>query len=159
MKPLSFFFVLHAMVYQNTQTGLVSLSLCAGIGLFVLLIEVAAGHTSLVATLPPLVIIAAAAAMLSTLTVGLTRTGIEWWFSFGFLRRSLRFGEITAARARRITPLGFGIRFNFKGETSYVVTNGGAVELFLNDGRRLVVGCNEPLKVVELLTQQGVKVA
>ena len=147
------------MVYQNTQLGLISLGVCAGIGLFILLIEMAAGHASIVATLPGMVIVAAVATMLSTLTIRVTGTGIEWCFSFGLFRRALRFGEITAARAREIAPLGFGIRLDLKGGTSYVVTNGGAVELFLNDGRRVVVGCNEPYKVVELLTERGIKIA
>jgi hypothetical protein len=83
------------MVYQNTQLGLVSLGLCAGIGVFVLAIEMAAGHASIVATLPGMVIIAAVATMLSTLTVSVTDAEIEWCFSFGLFRRALRFGEIT----------------------------------------------------------------
>jgi hypothetical protein len=40
-----------------------------------------------------------------------------------------------------------------------VITNGGAVELFLNDGRRVIIGCDEPYKVVELLTQHDIKIA
>ncbi len=119
------------MPYQNTQLGLVAVGI---LGAAAVVIWRLTGNAPMEAILVPFVILAAMAIVFSSLTVAVTATGLEWWLGFGLLKRSIRFEEISAARARRIFPLAFGIHWDLRGGVSYIVNGGAAVELFIKNG-------------------------
>jgi len=147
------------MPYQNTQAGVVSVGVLSAVAAFIWMASRVSGDAPIAALVPPMAIIAALVVLLSTLTVRVTAVGIEWWLSFGLLKRSLRFEEITAARAREIFPLAFGIHWDLRGGMSYIVTGGSALELFLKNGKRVTMSCADPHKIIEMLKQHSVKAA
>jgi hypothetical protein len=128
-------------MYRRTQVGWASLVILAVVLPVVLIAEQRAPAP--VAAIAPAILVACGV-FLATLTVQVDENGVSWWFTGGLWRRRLRWNEIRDAHARRIVPLGFGIRTDFAGTTAYLVSGRGAVAIDAVDGRRIIVGSDDP---------------
>jgi hypothetical protein len=132
-------------IYEHRQFGLVIL---------VLLIVPVLGFAALIATsvhpapllplLPILIFMLATVVVFSSLTVKVLPGQVTLWFGPRVLRRSFSTREISEVRVVRNTWLhGLGIHFIRKGVV-YNVSGLGAVELQLENGRRVRIGSDEP---------------
>lgn len=125
-------------IYEHKQTG-VAMMILVGIPLVILI----AG-----APLPPvlcvLAILAAVMVIFHSMTVRVDEETVSLHFGPGAFRRAFPVQQIHAARAVRNSWWhGLGIHF-FPGGMVYNVSGLSAVELLLENGRRVRIGSDEP---------------
>jgi hypothetical protein len=141
-------------VIQQTQIGWGSLVIVA-------LTDAIVAGVSLQTTAPVWVLLvilgisAAAAFMCATLTVQVTRDGVDAWFTGGLFRRQYPFSAIEAAgAARRPIPLSFGYRTDFHGRVVYIVTGGDVLVLKLAGGGIFEAGCNDASALADAIRER-----
>ena len=80
----------------------------------------------------------------STLTTKVSASEVEWYFTFGFLKKTVQLGSIISTNAvRNKAWWGLGIRLLPQGWL-YCISGLDVVELVLDDGSRIRVGTDEP---------------
>ena len=135
--------------YQHTQTGSVMIiSLTAG--MLVLAYYLNQEGQQWVSGLI-LAILATCLVLFSTLTVEIDEEAIEVWFGTGLIRKRIPLKEITSCRVvRHPWYYGWGIRLTPHGWL-YRVSGLDAVELHLENGKKLHVGTDEPEELWQAL--------
>lgn len=105
---------------------------------------------------PVLLVMLAAWTLFGTLTVTVDREALTCRFGpIGLIRKRLRLGDIRGASAIRTSPVwGWGIRWTPRGWL-WNVWGLDAVEVQLANGRRFLVGTDEPLALVDALRRAG----
>lgn len=134
------------LLYRHTQIGFVILfSLAIGA-----LIVIGVGGRMAGLLLAALLL---TAFLFSTLTVEVGEENLAFFFGPGFLRRSIPLKSIRSFQVVR-NPwwYGWGIHFTPHGWL-YNVSGWEAVELELEDGRRLRIGTDEPQRLVQALRE------
>lgn len=134
------------LLYRHTQIGtLILFSLAIGA-----LIVIGAGGRMAGPLLAALLL---TAFLFSTLTVEVDEENLAFFFGPGFLRRSLPLKSIRSFRVVR-NPwwYGWGIHLTPHGWL-YNVSGWEAVELELEDGRRLRIGTDEPQRLAQALRE------
>ena len=87
--------------------------------------------------------------MMSSLTVEVGDTGVQFWFTRGYPRKSLLFSEIQSIQQVR-----HGWRWGVwhgRGVTLYSVSGLDAVELQMKNGARYRIGTAEPTQLAEAI--------
>ena len=135
--------------YRHTQRGTVLLAIygtiAGGIAVFLALSGAPAPLIPGIA----MIVLVAAAALLSSLTVSVSREQISLRFGVGLIRRRFRIGDIRhVGIIRNRWWYGWGVRFTPHGWL-YSVSGFDAVRIVLTNGRTYNVGTDEP---TELLT-------
>jgi hypothetical protein len=138
------------VVYQKTQFGSTSL-----VTVLVLLLFV--HFTGWVTNEPQMIlrIIDASLAVLVipllSLTIRVTSTSIEWWFTFGIARQRLDLSKVGGVRAIETTVMS-GLGVHWSGENAlWAVAVPRAVIMDLVDGRHIALSSNEPDRLVQVL--------
>ena len=135
--------------YRHTQRGTVLLAIygtiAGGIAVFLALSGAPAPLIPGIA----MIVLVAAAALFSSLTVSVSREQISLRFGVGLIRRRFRIGDIRhVGIIRNRWWSGWGVRFTPHGWL-YSVSGFDAVRIVLTNGRTYNVGTDEP---TELLT-------
>ena len=135
--------------YRHTQRGTVLLAIygtiAGGIAVFLALSGAPAPLIPGIA----MIVLVAAAALFSSLTVSVSREQISLRFGVGLIRRRFRIGDIRhVGIIRNRWWYGWGVRFTPHGWL-YSVSGFDAVRIVLTNGRTYNVGTDEP---TELLT-------
>lgn len=136
--------------YTHTQPGMVVRgALLVGAG-------VTAGLSTLIPT-PPAILVGAAVVLVgcayvfSSLTVQVTDERLRWHFGAGFFRREIPLAAILSAEPTRTGWLdGWGIHRGRRGML-YNVSGFQALALTLRDGRRILLGTDEPERLQQAL--------
>jgi hypothetical protein len=142
------------MQYRHTQTNY-----SAWLGAFVVLLALvvaAAGSGespgAAVAIGALLIILAAAGILFSRLTVTVDAEAVQAAFGWGWPRRSIEIGDITAVRqVRNKWYYGWGLRKVPSG-WMYNVWGLDAVELDLTSGKKFRIGTDEPAELLGMLS-------
>lgn len=144
------------MTYVHTQRS-VLLPAIVGLSALVPILIVLAGprHDSLTGLAWPLVlvvlIVLASAVSFSSLTIGVDDRELLWHFGLGMLRKSIPLAEITRVESATTSTFdGLGIHYTMRGWL-YNVAGRRAVLITLRDGRRLMLGTDEPERLVAAL--------
>ena len=135
--------------YEHVQIGWVILgSLALPIPILVFAALLAGSNVPLVVAA---VVLSLVAALFGTLKVKVDRSEISLRLGVGVIRRRIALSDVKAF-AEVETPwyFGWGIRY-YPGGTLYNVSGLAAVELALNDGRRVRLGTNESAKLFLVL--------
>lgn len=93
-----------------------------------------------------------AAAVFGTLTIRVSGTRLDYWFTFGLVRSGVPIAEIAAVQPRTIFPLGFGVRIG-DNTTAWLTSGRHAIDLTLHNGRHLVLGTPDPDRVTQAIEQ------
>ena len=89
--------------------------------------------------------------LFSALTITLDPQHLQWQFAFGFWKRAIDLADIkTCKRVRNPWYYGWGIR-RIPGGWLYGVSGFQAIEIELQDGKRLRLGSDEPGKLLAAL--------
>lgn len=136
-------------MYHHTQSGTVTrIVAVAGLAAAVYTLTRVSPH--------PVVWLAVAAAVLGVFTLGsmtieVDQERLTFWFGPGWIRRSFRLADIqTWTAVKNPWWYGWGIHLTPDGWL-YNVGGTGAVQLGLQDGRRLRVGTDEPERLCEAI--------
>lgn len=87
-------------------------------------------------------------APLSTMTIRVTPTTLEWWFTIGLLRQRMHLTEIVGMQLWQLTFVnGFGYRVSATGAL-WRVSGSKAVLFDLASGKRLGLGTDEPERLI-----------
>jgi len=137
-------------VYQRTQFGSSSLIVAAVTLAYICFIAwitdeprswVLATAVFLVLVMTPL----------TTMTIRITVSAVEWWFSFGIAHQRLAMSEVLGARALRTSLLsGLGVHWS-GANVLWAVAGPNAVALELSDERLVGLSTNEPQVVVDVI--------
>ena len=137
------------MRYRRTQVGWPLIVILGAVVVYVLwpvnvVVDVAT----------PLILIATVVlALFATLTVSLDDQHLYVRFGIGLIRRRFTLASIRNwTRVRNPWWWGYGIRY-YPGGTLYNASGTSAVELTLNDGRRVRIGTNDPEGLAAALDQ------
>ena len=88
---------------------------------------------------------------LTTMTIRITPSTIEWWFSFGIAHQRLAMSEVRGARVLRTSLLsGLGVHWS-GANVLWAVSGPNAVALELSEERLLGMSTNEPQVVVDVI--------
>lgn len=138
--------------YLHVQLGLVIIAM-------VIVVTVLAtwqferGSISFSAFITLTAIMAAIAALFSTLTVRVDSNSVSWNFSLGFWRKSLPLDRVEKAEVvRNRAWWGIGIR-HYGAGWLYCVSGLSAVELKLSDGSQVRIGSDEPEALHQAILQ------
>lgn len=137
--------------YRHTQIGWVTIVITAvGIAVFGAILVHERGS---IVGLVGLLVVAAALAVFSTLTIEITDEEFRFHFSFGLFARKIPMAAIAECAEVEISMLyGWGIRMTPAGKL-YNVSGRKGVELRLRSGERLLVGSDEPARVCAAVNQ------
>ena len=136
-------------MYHHTQSGTVTrIAAVAGLAVAVYILARAGAH-------PVLWLVAALAVVavfaLGSMTIEVDQTRLAFWFGPGWIRRSFPLAEIRSwAVVKNPWWYGWGIHRTPHGWL-YNVGGTGAVQLELQDGRRLRLGTDEPERLAEAI--------
>ena len=93
------------------------------------------------------------------LTITVDDAGVHIRY-FPFVRRVIPFSEIRACRAREYRPIrefgGWGIRTGLGKKSAYNASGNLGVELYLHDGRSIMLGSRRPEELAAALRTHGV---
>ena len=93
------------------------------------------------------------------LTVTVDDVGVHVRY-FPFIRRTIPFSDIRACRAREYRPIrefgGWGIRTGLGRKSAYNASGNLGVELYLNDGRSIMLGSQRHQELAAALREHGV---
>ena len=130
------------MQYKHTQIGYFMIG-CGAVAFFIAL-EVFFRKASGLALLGGVAAIFVIVGLFATLTVEVRDGLLKFRFGPGLIRKTLRISDIESCEiVRNPWYYGWGIHATSKGWV-YNVSGFEAVEIFMNDGRRLRVGTDEP---------------
>ena len=130
------------MEYKHTQIGYVILFL--GAAAFFIALEMFFRKASGVSLLIGLTAILLMVGLFGTLTVEIRDGLLKFRFGLGLIRKNLKIEAIeTCEIVKNPWYYGWGIHATSKGWI-YNVSGFQAVEIFMNDGRRLRLGTDEP---------------
>ncbi len=136
-----------AALYQHTQQGyltLVVLAFATAVQVGTFAKAVAEHRPRRWLQVPPIMLTAGLACVLSSLTVEVTRSALIVSFRRGFLRRTIDLGEIRSVEPTTVSWCwGLGVHLTPKGWL-YNVQGRHAVRVELTDGRSLAIGTDEP---------------
>jgi uncharacterized membrane protein YgcG len=137
-------------LYQKTQIGFTSLAVVLILLLFVHVIGRITLAPALVLHIED-IIGGVIVIPLLTLTLRVTPSSVEWWFSLGLARQRVALSEIAGARTIKTSIMsGFGVHGS-GGSALWAVSGFRAVMMDLSDGRHIAVSSDEPERVVELI--------
>ena len=137
--------------YRHTQVGwLMLVALALPVGLLALFLAT----TQLWVPLGPvLAVLLVSAALFSTLTVKVDARQLRFHFGPGLIRKRIDLADVRHfAAVRNPWWYGWGIHFTPRG-VLYNVSGPGAVELHLDNGKRLRIGTDEPEALCHALEQ------
>ena len=148
-------------LYQHRQIGIAVLGIT--LAAFLLLVDLAVVVIIFVTTASALflgivsaliLIVIASAIVFSSLTIQVTPTAVKWHFGFGLLNNAVPLSAIRAVReVKSAWWHGWGIR-RLPGQTRlYAVSGLQAVELELEDGRKIRLGSDEAGKLSGAIRQ------
>ncbi|WP_349407360.1 DUF6141 family protein [Pseudalkalibacillus sp. SCS-8] len=84
------------------------------------------------------------------------------YFPFHFRKRRFEFDEIKTLRVETYHPLkeflGYGLRFSFKGVTAYNVKGKQGIRIEMIDGKKYLIGTQEPEAIKEVLQSLNIDV-
>lgn len=136
-----------AVVYQKTQFGLTGVLIVVAIMVFVYLMAVLTDE-------PRFMFIAIEAFLVVvilpflTMTIRVTPTTLEWWFTLGFMRQRRMLADIVQVGTWQASFMsGFGYRVSETGAL-WRVSGSRAVLFDLVDGKRLALGTDEPERLI-----------
>ena len=90
---------------------------------------------------------------LTSMTIRITPSAVEWWFSFGIARQRLAMSEVLGARVLRTSLLsGLGVHWS-GANVLWAVSGPNAVALKLSDERLVGLSTNEPQVVVDVINR------
>ena len=93
------------------------------------------------------------------LTITVDDAGVHIRY-FPFVRRTIPFADIRACRARKYRPIrefgGWGIRSGLGKKSAYNASGTWGVELYLNDGRSIMLGSQRHEALAAALRNRGV---
>lgn len=140
MKPL----------YQRTQFGLASLIfLAAVLGFICFMAWITDEPWSWV--LATAALLTLVAIPLSSMTIRITPSTVEWWFALGIAHQRLAMSEVRDARVLRTTLLsGLGVHW-WGSNVLWAVSGPNAVALELSDERLIGLSTNEPQVVIDVI--------
>jgi len=145
--------------YQHTQAGTVTRAILGGLMLFLLSLSaaaLAAGKTQqAIAVVWPvgilLVILLLLLLLFHSLTIRVTGDVVHLSFGIGLVHRVFPIREIESAEATRTRWYnGWGIK-KIRGGWLFNISGFGAVELKMRNGRRYLLGSDEPEKLREAI--------
>jgi hypothetical protein len=137
-------------LYQKTQFGSTSLVIVAAVLLFVHLVGWITTEPAVILRIED-IFVALLLIPLLTLTLRVTSSSVEWWFSFGLARQHIALSEITGARSIKTSIMsGFGVHWSGD-SVLWAVSGFRAVMMDLSDGQHIAVSTNDPERVVELI--------
>ncbi len=138
------------VVYQKTQPGTAIVAAILGGLAIVALTMLQRGSSELLLAVGILLLVLMIA--FSSLTIRVSRSGVEWWLSFGLLRQRIPLTDIDDVSGRKVTLLhGLGIRTpNFR-DWMYIVSGSKAVDVRRRDGRHVVLGSSDPSAVMQAI--------
>ena len=91
------------------------------------------------------------AMLFASLTVAVTATYLRWWFGPGLIRKQVPLAAIRAVEATRTRWLeGWGIHYTRRGWL-YNVSGFRAVAITLHNGKRFLLGTDEPERLVQAI--------
>ncbi|MFB3818729.1 MAG: hypothetical protein ACE147_13790 [Candidatus Methylomirabilales bacterium] len=138
--------------YEHTQRA-------AGLQAGLIAGAAACGLLSQVAAVPPAIPVAAAVVLVlaayvfSSLTVVVTEEALIWAFGPGVIRKQVRLADIQAAGVTLTRWYeGWGIHRTRRGWL-YNVSGFQAVAITLKDGRRILLGTDEPARLQAAITR------
>ena len=135
-----------AIRYRHTQVGWLTIVIVVLVGLVALPPIVSAGLTW--AALPLVVVLGFVLLGFAAMTVIVDERGIEARMGVGVIRKRVAWSELLAYRqVKNPWYYGWGIRF-YPGGTLYNVSGALAVELALQNGKRLRFGSDEPVALL-----------
>jgi hypothetical protein len=130
--------------YQHTQIGWLLLAVVGGPLIFIVV------RFGLDGSLPAL-IVGAVLVLFATLHVTIDESAVKLRFGAGLVRRRIALARIRETQSvRNRWYWGWGIR-HFPGGTLYNVSGLSAVELILDDGRRVRIGTDDPERLLAAL--------
>jgi len=137
--------------YRHTQTGwLMLVAFVLPVGLIVLFLATTQLWVPLGLVLAVLLV---SAALFSTLTVEVDARQLRFRFGLGLIRKRIDLSDVRHfAVVRNPWWYGWGIHFTPRGML-YNVSGSGAVELQLDNGKRLRIGTDEPEALCSALEQ------
>ena len=137
-------------IYQKTQIGFTSLVIVMALLLFIHLVGWITNAPTLVLRIED-VVVGVLLLPLLTLTLRVTSSSIEWWFSFGLARQRIALTEIIRSRPIKTSVMsGFGVHWSGD-SVLWAVSGFRAVMMDLTDGRHIAVSTDEPEQVVNLI--------
>lgn len=144
--------------YAHTQRSRLMLSLL-GVGTIgALAAAIAPSRDALplgtrLALIAVVAVLAASAVAFSRLTIEVAEGELRWHFGLGFARRRLALGDIASAEPTRTGLLdGWGIHFTRRGWL-FNVAGRDAVLFTRTDGKRFLLGTDEPRVLVDAVRQ------
>lgn len=88
---------------------------------------------------------------LLTLTIRVTRTTIEWWFSFGLAKQCIELNEISCAHLIKTSVLS-GVGVHWSGDyVLWAVSGFRAVMFDLVDGQHFAVSTSDAERLIEVI--------
>lgn len=138
------------MHYQHTQPAKALLWILLPVTACLALYSLTVSYLATAIVLVPLLIVAW---LFSSLTIEVDDTHLHWFFGPGFWKKSLPLTQLHSAEP--VTNkwwYGLGIRLTPTGWL-YNVSGLSAVELHLNDGRKIRLGTDQPHTLVDVLQQ------
>jgi len=143
-----------AAMYEHRQFGRTTLlALVAGIAVVGLLPVFSREPPVLVVWGAVMLVLALAAVICSSLTVTVNERALRLRFGPGPIRRTIELKDIAAAQpVKNPWWYGYGIHLTPKGWL-WNVSGPDAVELTLSDGRRFVVGTDDPAGLTDALAR------
>jgi hypothetical protein len=137
-----------SLTYRHTQIGWLMIAIASVV---LLLSTLPAGAVQ--ARLIPFAVASSIVLLFGSLTVRVDEQLVRWHFGIGLIRKRLPTRAIRAFMAVR-TPwyYGWGIRFTPRGWL-YNVSGTAAIELVLEDGKRVLIGTDEPTALEHALRQ------
>lgn len=91
------------------------------------------------------------AVLFSSLTVEVTQESLRWWFGPGFWRKQVALADIEKAEVTETKFIeGWGIHLTSRGWL-YNVSGYGAVLVTQRDGKRFILGSDEPEMLAEAI--------
>jgi len=135
--------------YQHTQIGW--LALASSLVPLVVLLPIMGTAGSVAPALIAAVVLVVTAGLFATLTVRVDSVELGLRFGLGLVRRRFALASVASfGEVRNPWHYGWGVRW-YPGGTLYNVSGLSAVELVLNDGRRVRIGTDEPAELTRVL--------
>ncbi|HKW44265.1 MAG TPA: hypothetical protein VJN22_01325 [Candidatus Eremiobacteraceae bacterium] len=137
-------------LYQRTQFGSTAVILVGAIAGFISIMAWITDEPRWLA-LATLAFLILVLTPLTTMTIRVTPSAVEWWFSFGIAHQRLAISEVRGVRVMR-TSLLSGLGIHGSGDSVlWAVSGSSALGLELSDGRLIGLSTNEPQVVVDVI--------
>jgi hypothetical protein len=138
------------LIYQKTQFGTTSLVLLAAILLFMHLTGWITNEPASWLRVTDIALVVLAIP-LSTLTIRVTPSGVEWWFTFGLARQRIPLSDVTSVRSISTpTMWGLGVHWSENG-VLWAVSGPRALMMDVSGDRHIAISTNDPDRLVEVV--------